>query len=70
MPGTHVLLNYIPSLCSLIEKGPGDEQRQTCSVPGQWLLTALPLEQVTPRGKKSPLAPHNSSKNDLLNHPP
>lgn len=39
-------------------------------VCARWLLTALPLEQVTPSGKKSPLALHNSSKNDLLNHPP
>lgn len=30
MPGTYMPLNYIPSPCSLIEKGPGEERRQSC----------------------------------------
>lgn len=71
MPGTYMPLSYIPSPCSLIEKGPGKNEGKVVGlVCAGWLLTALPLGQVTPSGKKSPLALHNSSKNDLLNHPP
>lgn len=75
MPGTHVPLNYIPSPCSLIEKGPGDEGRQSCRT----IVCRVAAEGFAARAGDSkweevcdlsPLAPHISSKNDLLNHPP
>lgn len=75
MPGTYMQLNYIPSPCSLIEKGPGDEGRQSCRTS----VCRVAAEGFAARAGDSkweevcdlsPLAPHNSSKNDLLNHPP